>query len=139
MVEELPVEVVPGNAQHDLLTPIRIDQLIRHVLSAQMHVRHHLDEFGVGQEFQIHRWALVVGFVRRNGEIRPARRDAVRHPAFLPRAVSDTVKPMSGRSTTSLPIRRVMNLDRNVRVGRNQLAGAERSGSRRHCGLERSN
>ena len=49
-VAKLPIEVVMRDVQHGLFPAIRKFQRIRHVLSAEMHVRHHVHEFRVGEE-----------------------------------------------------------------------------------------
>ena len=106
--------------------PSGIDQRVRHVLSAQVHVRHHLHQLDVGHELALGRRALVVGVVGRNGEGRPAPDIAVRHPALLGGRLGDgeaDERPVDD----FLAARRVVHLERDVGVRRNQLGRAERT------------
>ena len=63
-------------------------------------ISHELD---VGQELELERRALVVRLVRRNREVGPPPEMPYDIHRFSG-AVSATVKPISGRSTTSLPV-----------------------------------
>jgi len=59
IVEQLPVEIVPGNAEHRLLATVGIHDHVAHVLPAQMHVRrqrvgrHRLGDWRLGWETRI--------------------------------------------------------------------------------------
>ena len=46
-VAMLPVEVVAGHAEQDLLLPVRVMGSIKEVLSAEVHVGHQREQFGI--------------------------------------------------------------------------------------------
>jgi hypothetical protein len=113
-----------GTLSDDLVTSVGVDEVVRHVLSAHVHVRHHLDEIHVGQKLQVERRALVVRVVRRDREVRPSADDAVRHPAFFGRGFGDgeaDERPIDHLLADG----GVVDLERNVAVRRNELPGLE--------------
>src|SRR5579862_2184077 len=134
VVARLPCKIVPRHAQHDFRFPARIDQAVGHVFPTQMHVRHEPYQLGVDMEKSVHRGTTpirIAGWDAEDASIRDGQRlrrisDEAPLGLLLPNR-----EPYACYIDGLFAIRRVMHLDHQICVGRDQLPGAMKTIIRR--------
>ena len=128
-VYELPVEVIPGNAEQGAGLPSRIDHLVDEVLAAKMHMRHQIYQLGVRPQREL-RFHFVVRITGRNGKqgIHRCHGNLAPLGGLLGEDQSD-----GSLVGSSLAGGCIVQLDHVIRACRKQLGHARRANLSRHA------